>query len=65
LKPSNDALPAPKEPLIEIMLSKSNRKIGVDYQLKLITKHEVVVEYSDVFMKNLGRLISDCPDYSY
>jgi hypothetical protein len=65
MKPANDALPTPKESLIEIALSTSTRKIGVDYQLKLITKHEVVVEYSDVFTKNISRLITDCPDYSY
>jgi hypothetical protein len=65
IKPSNDDMPAPKEPLIEIVLSMSTGKRGMDYEMKLITKHEVVKKYSDVFTKNINRLISDCPDYSY
>jgi hypothetical protein len=42
MKPSNDILPTPKELVIEIVLS-TNNKPGIDYQVKLITKHEVVV----------------------
>jgi hypothetical protein len=69
IKPFNEALPTPKESLIEIVLSMSNPKqnenFKINYIVKLITKHEVVVEYSDVFVKNTHRMLNDCEGYSY
>jgi hypothetical protein len=58
LRPINDALPNPCELQIEIVLEINIDNL-LEYSVKLITRHEMFLEYSDVFSRQLGLMIGE------